>query len=612
VTDLTLGALHLGGSTTRFRVWAPSAGRVEVHLTGPAERFEPLSADRDGYWQADLQGVGPGAGYFIRLDGQKEFPDPASRFQPQGVHGPSAVVAGDFAWTDSDWQAPPINEYVIYELHTGAFTQQGTFDAILPHLPYLKDLGITAIELMPVAQFPGGRNWGYDGVLPFAAQNSYGGPKGLRRLVDGCHREGFAVLLDVVYNHLGPEGNYLREFGPYFTDKYQTPWGAALNYDGPGSNEVRRYFIESALYWARDCHVDGFRLDAVHAIVDPTAYPFLEEFTDALHAEAAATGRRIQVIAESSLNDPRLVRAKEHGGFAMDGFWNDDFHHTIHAVLTGEKTGYYADFGAVDQLEKALREGLVFTGEHSLFRGRRHGRPAEYVPAQRFVVSIQNHDQVGNRLLGERLSQIVPFEALKLAAGLLILSPFVPLLFMGEEYAETAPFQYFVSHSDPDLIEAVRKGRRAEFASFAWQGEAPDPQDEATFESSKIDLGRAAEGHHHALLRHYRRLLRLRKRNPALAELRFESQEVERPSENVIVCRRRDGDTEAAVFFNLGGEAADVPFAPGLNRWRRRVDSADERSLGPGSLVPEVVSPKTTSVRMQPLSLLVLERASDS
>ncbi len=612
MNDLTLGAIYLGESRSRFRVWAPAAAQVEVHLTAPEERIVPLAAGENGYWQADVDGVEPGATYVIRLDQQREFPDPASRYQPQGVHGPSAVVDSAFHWTDDSWQAPPINEYVIYELHVGTFTPEGTFDAIIPRLPYLKKLGVTVIELLPVSQFPGSRNWGYDGVLPFAAQDSYGGPDGLRRLVNACHNEGLAVVLDVVYNHLGPEGNYLREFGPYFTTRYHTPWGDALNYDGPGSNEVRRFFIESALYWARDCHVDGFRLDAVHAIVDPTAYPFLEEITDALHAEAAATGRRIQVIAESSLNDPRLVRAKEHGGFAMDGFWNDDFHHAVHTVLTGEKTGYYADFGAVDHLEKAFREGLVYTGEHSHFRGRRHGRPAEYVPAHRFVVSVQNHDQVGNRMLGERLSQIVPFEALKLAAGLVVLSPFVPLLFMGEEYAETAPFQYFVSHTDAGLIEAVRKGRRAEFASFAWQGESPDPQAEATFQASKIDIERANEGHHRALFRHYRRLIRLRKRSAALSELRFESQEVERPSRNVIVCRRHDGDTEAAVFFNFGAEVEDVAFAPGLDKWRRRIDSADERSLGPGSLVPEVVTQKTTRVRMQPLSVVVLERESRS
>ena len=443
---ITLGATYLGNGKTRFEVWAPLASRVDLHILSPKDRIVAMEPRARGYHEIVADKVAPGSRYFYRFN-DKERPDPASRFQPEGVHGPSEVVKTDFRWQDRNWFGPELKDYVIYELHVGAFTPEGTFDAIIPRLEYLKELGITAVELMPVAQFPGARNWGYDGVAPFAPQNSYGGPEGLKQLVDACHENGLAVVLDVVYNHLGPEGNYLGEFGAYFTDRYHTPWGWAVNFDGPDSDEVRKYFIQNALYWVGEFHIDALRLDAVHAILDHSPRPFLLELGEAVHREAGRIHRRIYLMPESADNDARLLRARELGGFALDAQWNDDFHHCLHVLLTGERSGYYEDYSRVDQLAKSFRQGFVYSGEYSGFRKRRHGSPAGDIPAERFVVFSQNHDQVGNRMFGDRLCRLAGFEGAKLAAGAVLLSPFVPLLFMGEEYGETAPFPWHASTS---------------------------------------------------------------------------------------------------------------------------------------------------------------------
>ncbi len=443
-----LGATVLDDKGCNFLVWAPRASRVEVLVTEPVERTIALQPGDCGYFGALVEGVSAGALYQYRLDHDKVRPDPASRHQPKGVHGPSEVVEHCFAWEDSGWQGIPLERYVIYELHVGTFTPQGTFEAMLPRIAVLKDLGVTAIEVMPVAQFPGNRNWGYDGVYPYAVQESYGGPAALKSFVSACHQQGIAVILDVVYNHLGPEGSYLADFGPYFTDRYKTPWGQAVNFDGAGSDEVRRYFIDNALQWVSDFHVDALRLDAIHAIVDPSARTFLEELGAAVHGKAKELDRNIFLIAESNRNDTRVVNARENGGWGLDAVWNDDFHHSLHVLLTGEQKGYYEDFRGIGDLAVSFREGFVYSGQYSKFRRRRHGISSRDVAAKRFVVSAQNHDQIGNRRDGDRLTKLVSFEQLKLAAGTLLLSPFVPLLFMGEEYAEPAPFQYFVSHGD--------------------------------------------------------------------------------------------------------------------------------------------------------------------
>jgi maltooligosyltrehalose trehalohydrolase len=493
-------------------------------------------------------------------------------------------VSAAFPWDDTTWFGPPLQAYIFYELHVGTYSSEGNFDAIIPRLTELKSLGITAIELMPVAQFSGHRNWGYDGVFPFAVQNSYGGPAALKALVRACHRQGIAVALDVVYNHLGPEGNYLGEFGPYFTDRYRTPWGPALNFDGAHSDEVRRFFVENALYWVTDFHIDALRLDAIHAIVDHSAQPLLEELVAAVHQRAAELNRRVYVIAESDLNDVRVIKPSLCGGYGFDAQWNDNFHHALHTLLTGEREGYYQDFGQLRQLAKAYAEGFVYAGEHSSFRRRRHGNSSRTIPAERFIVCAQNHDQIGNRMLGDRLSRLISFEALKLAAGVVILSPYLPLLFMGEEYGELAPFQYFTSHSDPALAAAVKRGRREEFST--WQGEVPDPQDEATFLRSKINYELRETGGHLILRDFYRALIRLRRINPALAHLSKEDTEVTASEgKKTLFLRRRCPKNQVFLAFSFADSviAVDAPVPPG--RWDKLLDSSDEQWKGVGSRV---------------------------
>jgi maltooligosyltrehalose trehalohydrolase len=472
----------------------------------------------------------------------------------------------------------------------GTFTAQATFDAIVPHLDELKDLGITAIELMPVAQFPGERNWGYDGVYPFAVQNSYGGPEGLKRLVNACHQRGLAVTLDVVYNHLGPEGNYLTSFGPYFTDRYQTPWGAAINFDGPDSDEVRRFFIENALYWVTEFRLDALRLDAVHGIFDFSALHFLQELASAVHEQAERLNRRIYVIAESDLNDVRLVRPPELGGYGLDAQWNDDFHHALHTLLTGERTGYYEDFGRLQDLAKAFAEGFVYTGAYSPARRRRHGNSSKDLSARQFVVCAQNHDQVGNRLKGDRLSALVSFEGLKLAAAVVLLSPFIPLLFMGEEYGETAPFPYFVSHSDADLIEMVRRGRREEFPCLQGSAEPPDPQEEATRQSASLDHSLRHQGKHRILYELYKELIKLRNETRAgvgLSKERLEVLCLER--ERTLVVRRWGREEQVAAIFHFGDTTVSVNVPLPHGRWVKRLASGEAHWHGPGRDLPTVL-----------------------
>ena len=598
-----LGAVYLGDRRCRFTVWAPFTNKVELRIVEPEERVLPLEKTEPGYHQGIAEDVEPGYRYFYRLDGQKEYPDPASRYQPDSVQGPSQVIPGDFPWKDHDWSGIHLEDYIIYELHVGTYTTQGTFNAIIPHLDELRDLGITAIELMPVAQFPGERNWGYDGVYLYAVQNSYGGPEGLQRLVNACHRKGLAVILDVVYNHLGPEGNYLANFAPYFTERYRTPWGSALNFDGPYSDEVRKFFIENALYWITEFHVDALRLDAVHAILDHSPIAFLEELAAAVHEKANTLHRHVHLFPESADNDRRLVNPTGLGGYGHDALWNDDFHHSLHVLLTGEQNGYYEDYGKLQHLVKAISEGFVYSGEYSPFRKRRHGSSSQNIPAYRFVVGAQNHDQVGNRMMGERLSQLVSFEALKLAAGIVLLSPYIPLIFMGEEYGETNPFHYFISHSDPRLIEAVRQGRKEEFAAFGWVGEPPDPQNEATFINSKLNHELRDKEQYNTLLRFYRKLIRLRKGIHPLNTLSKDSLEVMGfDTQNILLLRRWTDDEQIAAVFNLSKGERDVNVSLPQGRWRKILDSAEERWDGPGSKIPGFISSNDTTMLTLPLS----------
>jgi len=583
VWSLERGARVLDDGSVRFSVWAPRAKRVSVRLVGGAELI--MERSEGGVFETTARDVAPGTDYFYRLDGARDRPDPVSRFQPRGVHGPSRIVdPSAFHWTDALWTGIEMADLAIYELHVGTFTADGTFEAAIERLALLRELGITAIEIMPVAEFPGGRNWGYDGVHPYAAQSTYGGPKGMRRLVDAAHAAGLAVVLDVVYNHLGPEGNYLGEYGPYFTDRYRTPWGDALNFDGPDSDEVRRYFVDNALYWLREFHVDGLRLDAVHAIYDFSAVHLLEEIAEAVHDEAARHARHAVVIAESDLNDPRIVRLPDRCGYGLDGQWSDDFHHAVHAALTGERSGYYVDFGGIEPLARALRERYAFARRHSRYRRRRFGAPASDVGADRFVVFTQNHDQVGNRAKGERLSTLVPFAAQKLAAALTALSPYVPLFFQGEEYGETRPFLYFVSHGDPALVEAVRRGRREEFSAFDHPEDVPDPAAEETFAGSKLDWSARERSPHREMLAVYRDLLRLRKSYQALRPGSPEVRVLAEAGQSWIGLRYTvAGQPSLLALFNLADSPASVPTPP-LGPWHRQFSSEDRRYGGAGGV----------------------------
>ena len=600
--------VSLVGDRARVLLWAPHARRVELlfeqsprresgdfqrsHRRKSGDPMLPQGAlnmqplDR-GYHAVEVPGLASGDRYAFSLDGSEPLPDPASRWQPDGPHAPSAV-APPHSPAVAPWTNPPLGRYVIYELHIGTFTPEGTFDSAAARLPQLADFGITAVEVMPIAQFPGARNWGYDGVNLFAAQSTYGGPAAFRRFVDAAHAAGLAVVLDVVYNHVGPEGNHLPRFGPYFTDRHKTPWGPALNFDQEGSREVRRFFVENALYWTRGLGVDALRLDAVHAIKDDSPTHILTEIADAVRGVPAAGGRvppiggfattgahesHAYIIAESSDNDPRLTTPRDQGGIGADAQWNDDFHHALRTLLTGENTGYYKDFGTLAHLETALTRGFVRTGGAGA-----SGSAA--IPAGRLVAFSQNHDHAGNQPLGKRLNSIVTPAQARLAAAATILSPFIPLLFMGEEYAETAPFLYFVSHTDRALIDAVRTGRAAEFEGFFAHSAQPppDPQSESTFTRSRLDHNLKHQPAHAQRLALYRELLRLRRETPALARLTNLGLSVARDDAAHILVLRRPGppgeEGDVLIVMNFGADtAAALPPGP----WRAAFCSEDQQ-----------------------------------
>jgi maltooligosyltrehalose trehalohydrolase len=594
-----------------FMVWAPNAREVQLQIESASQRQIQMNPMQNGYFHCCASPIPAGATYFYVLDGQKRRPDPASKYQPQGVHGPSQVCSGAFDWTDSPWHGISLESAVFYELHVGTFTPEGTLDAIISRLAALKALGITLLELMPVAQFPGKRNWGYDGVFPYAVQNSYGGPCALKRLVNACHALGIGVALDVVYNHLGPEGNYLHDFGPYFTDRYKTPWGDAINFDGGQSNEVRRFFLENALYWIREFHVDALRLDAVHAIIDVSAKRFLEELTERVKQVSMQLGREIHIIAENDRNDARSLKSLELGGFDFDSQWNDDFHHSIHALVTGERQGYYQDFGSIHHLAKACREGFVYSGQYSAFRKCSHGSSSAETPNQKFAVFSQNHDQVGNRAQGERLSQLVDFETQKLIAGIVLLSPFIPLVFMGEEYGESAPFQYFVSHEDQELLEKVREGRRREFGVFDWSDAIPDPAEFETFSRSKLHWDTRDTGQHRVLLSFYTELLRLRRTLPALSNPSKAGTNVTEVDPEALIIRRTHGTDCVTMLFNFGQGRVRLNIPLDKSRWQKQLDSRDGKWGGPGSSTPEFIgaaSDITLEIEKRSFALFRIDR----
>ncbi|PSB19565.1 malto-oligosyltrehalose trehalohydrolase [filamentous cyanobacterium CCP1] len=603
---MQLGSWYLGNGQASFTLWAPLLKQAALHIVAPEEKLIPMKQDDRGYWHVTTAAT-PGTRYYFQHNGADDRPDPASYSQPDGVHEASELVEQDtFQWTDESWQGVPLEEMVIYELHVGTFTPKGTFEAMIDRLPDLKELGVNTIEIMPVAQFPGDRNWGYDGVFPFAVQNSYGGVEGLKKLVDACHKEGFAVVLDVVYNHLGPEGNYLWCLGTYFTDKYKTPWGSAINYDDAYSDGVREYFVQNVLYWFRYFHIDALRLDAVHAIYDFGAKHILQEIADATAQLSQQIGRKFYLIAESDLNDPRIIRSPEKGGYGMDAQWSDDFHHILHTLLTGEAHGYYEDYGKFHQFARIYEKGYIYAWDYSKFRKRYHGADPSDCPPKQFVVCSQNHDQVGNRMLGDRFSTLISFEAQKLAAVTILLSPYVPMLFMGEEYGEPNPFLYFVSHSDPGLVESVRKGRKEEFAAFHAEGEAPDPQSEATFQQSKLQWDKRHEGKHQTLWQFYQTLLKLRQEVPALTRAGADRTSYEvsgLDEEKVLRLRRWQGNKQVLCLMNFNQQPVQLTMTLPPGTWKKSLDSADTRWGGSGSTLPDVIpTDRSSTVPQQSLS----------
>lgn len=603
---MKIGSNYFGDGCCEFTVWAPAHEEVALQIVSPAHRLLPMQKDEWGYFKVVAEDIKPGTLYLYKLSGEQDRPDPASHSQPKDVHGPSEVVDhSNMTWTDAGWSGIPLEEMIIYELHVGTFTPEGTFEAIIPRLQELHEFGVNAIELMPIGQFPGNRNWGYDGVFPYAAQNSYGGPEGLKKLVDAAHKQGISIILDVIYNHFGPEGNCMSDYGPYFTASYKTAWGNAINFDKEYSYGVRNYFIENALYWLENYHIDALRLDASDHIYDIGVKHFLQELAENVDALSKKQGRKLYLTAENDLSDPKVIRSIESGGYGIDGQWNDAFHHCLHTLLTGEKAGYYVDYGTCEQMAKAFKEGFVYSGQYSPFRKKFHGSDSSAIPGHQFVVFTQNHDQVGNRMLGERLSHLVSFEAAKLAAGVLLLAPNVPLIFMGEEYAEDAPFLYFVSHTDPDLMAAVEEGRKKDFAEFHLKGEFVDPLSTDTFHKCQLNWEKRKEGKHQVMLELYQHLIHLRRTIPALKNLDKHNLEASvTEKDKLIFLQRWNQNSQIFCIMNFSDKDVTFKAKPPISNWQKILDSSESKWMGSGSLLPDkVMQEQVLTIKPQSFAL---------
>lgn len=604
---MKVGSQYLGNGVCEFILWSPLKEKAAVHLVSPQDKLLPMVKQELDYWyvKADIE---PGTLYYYQLEDGKDRPDPASHFQPQGVHEASEVIDhSNTSWRDPQWAGISLEEMILYELHVGTFTPEGTFKAIISRLADLAELGVNAIEIMPVSQFSGDRNWGYDGVYPYAVQNSYGRPEDFKQLVDAAHQQGIAIFLDVVYNHFGPEGNYLAHHAPYFTDTYHTPWGEAINFDDAYSYGVRNYFIENALYWLENYHIDGLRLDAIQAIYDSSAKHILQEMAEKVDELSQKVGRKLYLIAESDLNDVRVIRPPELGGYGIDAQWSDDFHHSLRTVLTKESGGYFADFGSYEQLAKAYQNTFVYDGEYSQFRKRYHGNGTGDRQGHQFVVCIQNHDQIGNRMLGERISDLIDFEATKLAAGALLLSPYIPLLFMGQEYGESSPFLYFVSHSDPELIEAVREGRKKEFTDFKAEENYIDPQSEETFNSSKLHWEQKNEGKHKVLWQLHQKLINLRHTIPALKKLDKQNFKAIN-KEEVILLHRWQQNSQVFCVLNFSDRNVSLSNIFPAGNWQKILDSAETKWMGNGSSLPMQIDTSEQKILIKPHSFAVYQQ----
>jgi maltooligosyltrehalose trehalohydrolase len=607
--------LHVGTDfqegTCRFSVWAPNHKQVTLWLPSHNQHFA-MQPTGGGYWTHTLDGIEANTTYLYQLDGKEAKPDPASNYQPDGVFGPSAVIDHDaFHWKDTAWHGLDISDLVFYEVHVGAFTAEGTFKAILPRIRELKVLGINALELMPVTQFSGSRNWGYDGVFPFSVQNTYGTPDDLKALVNECHLQEMALFIDFVYNHLGPEGNCLNEYGPYFPISRLGRWGPTVNLDGPQNEGVRNYFLENTLHWFSHYHIDGIRLDAVLAMVDSTPKPFLSELTSAISSFTENTDKKAHLIAESGYNQPHVLAPPREGGFGFDAQWLDDFQHALFALLTAEKEGYYKDYGTLQDLIGTLAEGFVYVGGEFDYKRRTPDQLYPWVTADKLIVFNQNHDQIGNRLLGDRLLSIAGFEAAKLAAGMVLLSPYMPLLFMGEEYGETTPFLFFTDYQSKQLAEAIGDGRRKEFAHFHWQGQMADPQNVETFEKSKLNWQSRASTKGQKMVAYYRTLLQLRQELP-LFHVKADRQ-IKRlwsPKAKVLFIQKQNADLEALVVANFSGRQSSYIF-PNDGTYTKILDSADLAYGGPGATLP-LTTKKDDKHRILAFNLAVYQKGDES
>jgi len=568
-----------------FRVWALLPKNVELQL---GEQRLPMVRNADGWWMAQIDSAKPGDDYGFVVDGAGPFPDPRSACQPNGVHGLSRLIdQQSFEWTDQNFQPSPFSAALIYELHVGTFTAEGTFLSAMAKLDHLCSLGVTHVELMPVVEFDGNHGWGYDGVDLYAPHHAYGEPDDLKKLVDACHARGLAVILDVVYNHLGPSGNYLGKYAPYFTKKFATFWGEGINFDGPDSGEVRRFFCDNALMWLRDFHFDGLRLDAVHGILDTSATHFLEQLKMEVEELSSQTGRQRILIPESDLNDPRLLWPRARGGYQLDAQWSDDFHHALHTVLTGETTGYYSDYGKLEHLAKALQGAFVYDGNYSQHRRRVHGRSSEGVSGHQFLGYLQNHDQIGNRALGDRSSQLMSPGKLKIGAAVVLTSPFIPMLFQGEEWGASTPFLYFTDYQEPKLANAVREGRCREFAAFGWKPEdTADPQARDTFVGSVLNWREPSRAPHDTILEWHQRLIQLRRSEPSLADGEMKSVRVRFDEGRRWLVMERGS---IIVICNFGGEKQAVPVEIKMAKVLLASQTGVEISRDTVSLPPESV-----------------------
>jgi maltooligosyltrehalose trehalohydrolase len=576
---MEVGAKYLGNNRCSFTVWAPQKEKMTLHIVHPSEQKIQMQKDEDGYFTLEVE-TPAGTKYLYIIDeSEKGLPDPTSQYQPEGVHGPSEVVDhSTYKWNDNNWKPIALEETILYELHIGTFTEQGTFESAIEKLDLLKEVGVNAIEIMPVAQFPGNRNWGYDGVFPYAAQNSYGGPDGLKKLVDAAHQKGIAVFLDVVYNHQGPEGNYIEQFAPYFTDHYKTPWGKAINFDGEWADGVREFYSDNTIYWLKNFHIDGLRFDAIHAIYDFGAVHFWELVHEKIRNLEKQNSRPYHTIAESDLNAPRVIHPVENNGFGFTAQWIDDFHHAIYVMLDKEGKDRYHGFDGMKQLAKGYCEGFVHSGEFVTFRKRKFGKSSAGIPGNKFVAFINNHDQAGNRIDGARLCSLIDLDQSKIATAMLLLAPYVPMLFMGEEYGDESPFYYFISHSDPDLIKAVQNGRKEEFKQYIKPGqEFPDPQSEKVFNESKLKWNKRETGKHKILLNWHKELISLRQNNLALKNYSKDSVQAETLQEDGIILHRKDetGKKELIALMNVSETPINY-FLPGTNgTWKKLIDSTE-------------------------------------